>query len=130
MELWHIIFMGKAKILCHGKKRLRIALETEWAIAYLHNAPSMLVFHRDIKSANIPLTDALTAKVSDFGASRSTSIDDTDTYNRPRKLMATLILNTFIIVYSFGVIELLMKLTSLITQSYKLSFTVRITGEK
>uniref|UniRef100_A0ACD5UUI8 Uncharacterized protein n=1 Tax=Avena sativa TaxID=4498 RepID=A0ACD5UUI8_AVESA len=68
---------GKSENPLSWKDRLRIALETARSIAYLHSAASISVYHRDIKCANILLTDTLAAKVSDFGASRSIAVDET-----------------------------------------------------
>lgn len=56
---------------------LKFAIEVAEALAYLHSAISIPIYHRDIKSTNILLNEKYVPKVSDFEISRSIAMDQT-----------------------------------------------------
>ncbi|XVE96545.1 hypothetical protein REPUB_Repub02eG0231800 [Reevesia pubescens] len=69
----HDCLHGKYSTFLDWKIRLKIALQTAEALAYLHFAAYTPIFHMEVKSTNILLDDDFNAKVSDFGLSRLAS---------------------------------------------------------
>ncbi|EMS53604.1 Wall-associated receptor kinase 5 [Triticum urartu] len=123
MLVYEYVSNGTLYHFIHGKELnndtaldtlLRIAAESAEALAYMHTSASPPILHGDVKTANILLDSNLTAKVSDFGASKlapsdevqiATLVQGTCGYLDPEYLM-TCQLTDKSDVYSFGVVLL------------------------
>ncbi|KAG8388356.1 hypothetical protein BUALT_Bualt02G0117300 [Buddleja alternifolia] len=75
--LFDLIHNGDSEFLLSWNMKLKIAADIAGALAYLHSATSLPIYHRDIKSTNILLDEKYVVKVSDFGTSRSIALDQT-----------------------------------------------------
>ncbi|XP_042038105.1 wall-associated receptor kinase-like 10 isoform X2 [Salvia splendens] len=75
--LFDLIHDPSSEFPCTWNMRLKIAADIAGAVAYLHSASSVPIYHRDIKSSNILLDEKYVVKVSDFGTSRSVATDQT-----------------------------------------------------
>ncbi|XP_035837398.1 probable LRR receptor-like serine/threonine-protein kinase At4g29180 isoform X2 [Helianthus annuus] len=59
--------------------RLKIAIDAAQGLEYLHHGCRPTIIHRDVKSANILLSENLDAKMADFGLSKGL-LDDKTTH--------------------------------------------------
>lgn len=75
--LFSLIHNPNTEISFSWNTRLKMASDIAAALAYLHSASSIPIYHRDIKSSNILLDEKFVVKVSDFGTSKTVAVDQT-----------------------------------------------------
>lgn len=86
-----MVYAGKSGVRLNWIKRLKVALGTARALAYLHEHANPPIIHRDIKSDNILLDERLNAKVADFGLSKS--MDDSEKDHVTTQVKGTMVSN-------------------------------------
>lgn len=95
------------------KNRLKIAIESAEALAYMHSSANQKILHGDVKSSNILLDDNSMPKISDLGISRLQSIEKNHTslVIGDRRYIDPVYFQTGLLteksdVYSFGIVLL------------------------
>ncbi|XP_010244372.1 PREDICTED: probable LRR receptor-like serine/threonine-protein kinase At4g29180 [Nelumbo nucifera] len=97
------------------ERRLQIAIDAAQGLEYLHSGCKPPIIHRDVKTANILLSEALEAKIADFGLSKVfpndgfshvlTQVMGTPGYLDPEYYVSSK-LNEKSDVFSFGIVLL------------------------